>query len=123
MALIPAGTTIFNRATGERVGCTVAPVVISIRADTTRLVEALDQVQATIQLTADALRRFNRALGLRDLLTALRYQAKRKGRPGWRAIPIPKRPRWQMTFTPNEPDSSPQPFAQPDDNAHPPQKR
>lgn len=111
MALIPAGTTIFNRTTGELIGCTVAPVLISIRADTTALVDALDRVQATIQLTADAARKFNRALGLPDRLAALRYQAKRKGRPGWRAIPIPKRPRWKMQFTPNHPERSAQPFA------------
>lgn len=102
MAIVPAGTPIYSRATGDRVGCITRNLVIDIRVDATQLIESLDAARASLDLTIEAVRAINRALRAGDRLTTLRYQARRKGRPGWRSIRIPPRPRWQATFTPNE---------------------
>lgn len=110
---IPTGTTIRDRATGQPIGCTTSPVLITIKVDAGPLIAALEKARAQIQLTAAAAKQFMRALGDRRLET-LRHQARLKGRPGWRSIRIPKGPRYRLTYTPNEAERSAMPFAHDD---------
>lgn len=106
MPTIPAGATIRDKATGQIVGHTTTPTEIHHPGITTeKLARAIASASAprltiTLRANTQAMRdtleeviRFITALGrspAQRRLLALRYQAKRKGRPGWRHIPIPR---------------------------------
>lgn len=106
MPTIPAGATIRDKATGQVVGHTTMPTEIHHPGITTEKLaraiaaHALPRLTITITCNTEAMRnaleqirRFAAALGrspAQRRLLALRYQAKRKGRPGWRHIPIPR---------------------------------
>lgn len=119
MAMIPAGATIRDKATGQPLGTTVAPVTINIVCNTRPLAEAIGRVQVQLAIAGAAARRFHRMFANRRLET-LRHQARLKGRPGWRAIPIPRGPRFRFHFLPSIPERSTPPFARSTPDAMPP---
>ena len=96
--VIGAGAILYDH-TGRELGRTIAPVQITLVVDAKPAIEALTSLQAQLRLCAEATKAMNRAFGNARLET-LRRQAKRKGRPGWRAIRIPKGPGWSFAFEP-----------------------
>lgn len=107
MATIPAGATIRDKATGQIIGTTAEPLRITIRVDARHAIRAFAQARAavcsfgiSIGQATESMRRFIQQVGRHNArIAALRYQAKRKGRPGWRHVPIPPvRPPWPGPF-------------------------
>lgn len=87
--------TLLDASTGQVLG-KVDRITIAISCDTRPLRDAFEAVTLQLRTTAEQMRQFGRAFGDRRLET-LRHQARRKGRPGWRAIRIPKAPRFLIT--------------------------
>lgn len=114
MSLTTGPGLLRNRDTGEVLG-TTGPLTITIRCDTRPLVEALGHVQLQLTIAQAAARALFRAMSDRRLET-LRHQARRKGKPGWRAIRIPPRQRYRMRFTPNEVEAAVRPSGESPDH-------
>jgi hypothetical protein len=95
---IAPGGTLIDKATGQVIGKTAGPVQVRLVVDARPAVEAfgrLHRAVATFSLSLQgcgrALRRFMAGTGqIHARKLALRQQAKRKGRPGWRSIVIPR---------------------------------
>lgn len=94
MAITGPGT-LLDASTGQVLG-KVDRITIAISCDTRPLRDAFEAVTLQLRTTTEQMRQFGRAFGDRRLET-LRHQARRKGRPGWRAIRIPKAPRVLLT--------------------------
>lgn len=92
MPAITGPGTLLDASTGQVLG-KVDRITIAISCDTRPLRDAFEAVTLQLRTTAEQMRQFGRAFGDRRLET-LRHQARRKGRPGWRAIRIPKAPRF-----------------------------
>lgn len=97
MATIPAGAAIRDKATGQILGTTAEPLRITMRVDARPAIRAFTQARAAVCSMAislgqasESMRRFIQQVGRHNArIASLRYQAKRKGRPGWRHIRIP----------------------------------
>lgn len=98
MLSIPAGSPVIAGTTGQPLGVTT----ITISVDTRRLMLELAKARLALAAlppamrdTARAIRQFHKVIGDQQQPApwarrlALRYQAHRKGRPGWKRIRIP----------------------------------
>ncbi len=88
MIIIPEGGIVRDKATGEVLG-KVQRLELVLKVNAGPMISALKQATTTARITGDEMRKLLLMLGFPRLET-LRYQARRKGRPGWRSIKIPK---------------------------------
>lgn len=123
MPTIPTGTPLRDKATGQLIGFVAFPASVQSVGkgpasaflvepiNSQRLQVVIEQLEIAIEANTSAFEfaigsaaRFFELLGInpaRGRLAALRWQAKRKGRPGWKRIHIPGLPKLAKSGTPS----------------------